>query len=529
MATIAAPGFSGSSESVGLRSRVAQIPLWLKIAGLLILLIIPSLILRTQYINGQYWMDEGLAVGISSHPLTAIPGILKHDGSPPLYYMLLHVWMSMFGDSEAATHSLSLLFGTLTIPVGLWAGWSLHSRRTGVFAGVLFAFNPFLTEYSQETRMYSLMVLLGLLATIGFVQGFLFRRRKYIVLFVICQALMLYTHAWGIFYGASSLITLALIYRYSEDRTNLIRDGVKAYVAVGVLFLPWVPIFIYQAIHTAAPWDVAPRWGTPIQLARNVLGGDREAVALVFAMLVGLGGLFVRRGRRTFDGKLVWTMLGIWFFTLLLAWWSSQITAAWTPRYFAPIVGAMLLVIAVGLTRAGLVGVVALALSVLFSLNQAVYSPKYKSDMSTVGSQMGPLMHPGNLVIVGQPEETPLAYYYLPAGLEYANTAGGRVQDPTYMNWVNALQRLKSHDYRTIAQRLLNDVPVGGQILYIRPLTEGVASWGSPWTALIRRRSAQWAAIIRDDKQFVKVAVAPDNYAGSCCVSNSAILFRKVS
>ena len=83
---------------------------------------------------------------------------------------------------------------------------------------------------------------------------------------------------------------------------------------------------------------------------------------------------------------------------------------------------------------------------------------------------------------------------------------------------------------RSVAASLLIQLlPVGGQILYIRPLTEGVASWGSPWTALIRRRSAQWAAIIRDDKQFVKVAVAPDNYAGSCCVSNSAILFRKVS
>ena len=40
-------------------------------------------------------MDEGIAVGISSHSLSAIPGILRYDGSPPLYYLLLHVWMSM--------------------------------------------------------------------------------------------------------------------------------------------------------------------------------------------------------------------------------------------------------------------------------------------------------------------------------------------------------------------------------------------------------------------------------------------------
>jgi uncharacterized membrane protein len=42
---------------------------------------------------------------------------------------------------------------------------------------VLFATNAFITVYSQETRMYSLMALLGLLATIGFLQGFVYRRR----------------------------------------------------------------------------------------------------------------------------------------------------------------------------------------------------------------------------------------------------------------------------------------------------------------------------------------------------------------
>ena len=61
-------------------------------------------------------MDEALSTGIASHSLSAIPGVLRHDGSPPLYYMLLHVWMSVFGPSETATHSLSLVSALLTHP-----------------------------------------------------------------------------------------------------------------------------------------------------------------------------------------------------------------------------------------------------------------------------------------------------------------------------------------------------------------------------------------------------------------------------
>ena len=65
----------------------------------------------------------------------------------------------------------ALLFGMLAIPAGGWAAWSLFGRRAGLIAAVLFALNPFITAYGEETRMYTLMALLGLLATAGFVQA----------------------------------------------------------------------------------------------------------------------------------------------------------------------------------------------------------------------------------------------------------------------------------------------------------------------------------------------------------------------
>ena len=80
-----------------------------------------SLALRTQAIHARFWIDEGLSVGISSHPLLDIPGVLREDGSPPLYYLILKLWMSMFGSGEGDTHALSVAFALLIIPVA-WVG-----------------------------------------------------------------------------------------------------------------------------------------------------------------------------------------------------------------------------------------------------------------------------------------------------------------------------------------------------------------------------------------------------------------------
>ena len=87
-----------------------------------------SLALRTQAIHARFWIDEGLSVGIASHPLSAIPGVLREDGSPPLYYLLLKLWMSVFGSGEADTHALSIAFALLTVPVA-WAGRARPVRR----------------------------------------------------------------------------------------------------------------------------------------------------------------------------------------------------------------------------------------------------------------------------------------------------------------------------------------------------------------------------------------------------------------
>src|SRR5947209_20601858 len=116
MATVAAPRRALPKVDVRAPDSLNRLPSWALAAGILVLLIVASAFVRTRYIHGEFWMDEAITTGIASHPLSAIPGVLRHDGSPPLFYVLLHFWIRLFGSSEAATHSLSLVFGLLMIP-----------------------------------------------------------------------------------------------------------------------------------------------------------------------------------------------------------------------------------------------------------------------------------------------------------------------------------------------------------------------------------------------------------------------------
>jgi hypothetical protein len=493
--------------------------------GTLTVLLLISAYLRTRYISGQFWMDEAITTGIASHPLSQIPGLLRQDGSPPLYYFLLHFWMQAFGSGEAATHALSLLFGLLTIPAGMWAGWSLFGRRAGVMAGILFAFSAWLTQYAQETRMYELMGLLGLVATVAFIHAFVRRQRVYLIVFAIAEALMLYTHGWGVFFGAGAILALIPLWRVSDDRRGLVRDAVLAFAGAAILFLPWLPNFIYQATHTGAPWAPPPRLGAPVLISRDLLGGDRITFPLLFATIIGLGPFFSKRYRQREESRLLWTLIVLPLGTLVVAWLASQITPAFVSRYFAPVLASLLLLAAWGCSRAGIVGWLAILVAVVFGLHVSDFARPHKSDMRDVAGELGPLLHRDDLVISGQPEQVPLTWYYLPAGLRYASTLGP-VSDPTHMNWVLALERLQHANPQTTLEPLLAGLKPGQHVLFVRPITRIVSDWTAPWTRLVRRRSAQWGAIIASDPRLKPIAWAPHYYRTACCVADSAVLYR---
>ena len=75
------------------------------------------------------WLDEALTVDVARLPLHELSNALKHDGAPPLYYVLLHFWMGLFGQSNDAVRALSGVFAVLTLPVGYLCGRRFGGRR----------------------------------------------------------------------------------------------------------------------------------------------------------------------------------------------------------------------------------------------------------------------------------------------------------------------------------------------------------------------------------------------------------------
>ena len=100
------------------------------------------------------------------------------------------------------------------------------------------------------------------------------------------------------------------------------------------------------------------------------------------------------------------------------------------------------------------------------------------------------------------------------------------------MNWVDSLDAVKQTKPAPTAGRLVSRLRPGQRLLFVRPLTEGAQNWQAPWTLWVRRRSAQWGAIFAQDVAdgtLRKVAAAPLNYPGACCVADSAVLYQKTA
>jgi len=234
-------------------------------------LIAVSLLLRSTALHGRYWIDEGLSVGIASFPLDEIPAALRQDGSPPLYYLLLGVWTRLVGDGEARTHALSLLFALLSVPAAFLLARALFAERVAWCAAGVAALMPFLSYYAQETRMYALAALLSVLVAGSYALAFLDGRRRWLAVFAVSGAALLYTHNWGLFMLAGT--GLALLPALRARRVPW-RDALLGYGGVAVLYLPWLPTLLYQASHTGAPWSELPAPAdVPAEIAA-VVGGE---------------------------------------------------------------------------------------------------------------------------------------------------------------------------------------------------------------------------------------------------------------
>ncbi|MCU1351366.1 MAG: Dolichyl-phosphate-mannose-protein mannosyltransferase [Acidimicrobiales bacterium] len=274
-----------------------RIPVILAVAGVLAVGIILRFLTRS-----PLWLDEALSVNISRLPLGQIGGALRHDGHPPLYYYLLHLWMDLFGSSNGAVRAFSGLWAVALLPLTWLAGQRLGGKRVAWAATLVMAASPFAIRYGTETRMYSMVMVLALS---GWLVAQDALRRPTLVrlagLAVLTGALLL-THYWAMWFlaavGVGLLVRLVRERRAGDHDATVPTLKVLGAMAVGgLLFLPWLPSLLYQGAHTGTPWAKPLRPTDMVVRSLADFGGGVQPEAIMLGWVlafVALLGVFGR-------------------------------------------------------------------------------------------------------------------------------------------------------------------------------------------------------------------------------------------
>ncbi len=241
------------------------------------------------------WLDEALTVEIARLPVSSLLDALRHDGHPPLYYLLLHGWIEVFGTGDLAVRSLSGLWALGALGLVVLAGRRLGGGRVAVATLVIMATSPFALRYATEARMYAMVMALVAAAWLLVLAALDRPSWPRLAGVALVTGALLLTHYWALYLGATVAGLLAWRVWRRRDRAAA---RVLAALAVGALaFLPWLGSFLYQAAHTGTPWGRPERPAGLLAVGLSDFGGGGygEAQLLGFALFaLALGGLVGR-------------------------------------------------------------------------------------------------------------------------------------------------------------------------------------------------------------------------------------------
>ncbi|MCU0520483.1 MAG: glycosyltransferase family 39 protein [Anaerolineae bacterium] len=302
--------------------------------------------------QSSLWYDETFVLHHAQQgPVRAVLGLLAEDNAPPLHGLLLAWWIRVAGPSEFAARSLSMLLGTLGVPVVLQLAHAItRHRATGLGAALAYATLPIFVYYSQEVRMYALAVPL----TAGFLWASwrLVITKKGAGAYVVLGLLMLVAHPyaglawlvsaiWGTLsigpigtsrrntaFWVANLLLAALSVPIALWALWRVRIDATAVSAVPLAALRWIPVLYGVSQYLGQPWS---------GLFISVAGASLLAALLWAPFAVPTRRLALR------SRSLAWFLLSL-SLPVIALFLLTLVKAKWSERYLLPSWGVALVV-----------------------------------------------------------------------------------------------------------------------------------------------------------------------------------------
>ena len=381
--------------------------------------------------NQSLWRDEVDALRFATAPWREMLGAFTRPGwNGPLYFVLLRGWVALTGRSEFALRYLSLFFGLLAIALA----FALSRRLTGALAAFLcswlFAVSPYLVWYSQETKMYTLVLALATLAAYALRRAIDSHERHatWWVTLVAATSAAMYCHIL-----AALLIPVEMILALAWGVRGAPRNGgwwKGALASFACLTLPYLPLVRWQLPLVLTPAQTGFTFYTFNQMLLIMLSGFSSGVsgllpttALWPVGSLSLIGLIVGAAHwRDKAALVVWLLLPPLALFLI-----SLNRPIFTDRYLIWVGPAFYLLVALGAVALWRlwkpIGVLAVVVVTGIAMTGVYYqaTTPIKSDFRSAARYVSAHQAPGDLIIFQIPYVRYTFDYYHPQPYDWAD------------------------------------------------------------------------------------------------------------
>jgi mannosyltransferase len=321
------------------------------------------------------WFDEAFSVELARQPLPLLWHIIFDlEPNMELYYLFLHFWLgltALFGlhATEFVVRFPSAIFAALSVGVVFLWGQRFLNTTAGVVAAALYLLNYLQLIYTQQTRAYSLQLLLTCLAWYALFAALTSttHARRWWIGYTIVTVLAIYTHIFSGLILIAQLVAVAGIVLASKQRRSEALTHFKTLViclvAVAILIIPMLLVSL-QGAKTG--WLPIPHRQELIGLFL-ILGGYHKIylVALVICIALSVALVASRRflprlamlmrsdiqAQQFSNTEIIWSLLCWLLIPIVVSFVVSHSSLRlFSDRYLVTIVPPLCLLMALGIS-----------------------------------------------------------------------------------------------------------------------------------------------------------------------------------
>lgn len=257
-----------------------------------VFLLIAFLLRLNGLIKEPLWYDEIFTIYKFGSPYSPLSMAFIDKGNPPLFFILLKFWTTIFGQSLCAIKALPLLLGLGAI-IGLYAFLKKYfDEKTALVGMGLSTINLYYIFYSQEVRSYSLMMLLCPIIILYLFQLLEKDKSRYYILYAIFTGLVLNSHYYGLLFTFANFVYGTYYLLGHKMRTKYVKFVVSNILA----FITFIVYFI-TAGHYALSDPLYNSWIPPLSynLIKTIIAGFFGNLAIFSLLIIVLSFLYAQK------------------------------------------------------------------------------------------------------------------------------------------------------------------------------------------------------------------------------------------